>query len=79
MKLVYMKCVNDDDGNPRRGWLLKIDGKTIFFDERYRGHDAVPPKYRSLIETADCITVTPSQYADARKFNCNPWEWDQCC
>jgi hypothetical protein len=53
--LIRIKCVNDKNGNPRRGWisietLPDGDRLKIFHDEGYSGYGALPPRMRSPLQ-----------------------------
>ncbi len=61
--LVYVSTINDESGNPRRGWIA-YDGQgraLNFITEGYAGRDAIPPAWTAVPSTG-AIGITPMTY-----------------
>jgi len=68
MLAIYIKTINDKNGNPRRGWIIADhNGDFIsFVDEGYQGKAAlVSSGYGNVTSTASALEVMPSVYNTA--------------
>ena len=59
---------NDRNGNPRRLFVLCLDGTRIAsWDEGYMGHHCVPACLQKLAADAERVDVPPSLYYELRR------------
>jgi hypothetical protein len=65
---VKINAGNDNNGNPRRGWLCyNAHGEYYgFVDEGYVGHRALTEVFPNVVELCT-IPTTPGTYRDAKK------------
>lgn len=65
---VKLRANNDNNGNPRRGWLIYTrDGEFLgFIDEGYSGRQAMTSLFPNAVELAS-IPVAASVYNDAKR------------
>lgn len=61
--LVYVTTINDEYGNPRRGWIAyRADGSAwAFVEHGYQGVSAIPDLWARVPVTAG-INITPAYY-----------------
>lgn len=66
---VYVNAGNDNNGNPRRGWLVvDAKGDTVdFVDHEYAGRGALEKKYPGIGRSIE-LTITPACYRALRKL-----------
>ena len=59
---------NDSNGNPRRLYVLSLDGEQVAaWDEGYHGHDVVPGVFREAAYRAERVEIKPRQYNQLRR------------
>ena len=59
---------NDRNGNPRRLYVLVVDGTRVAaWDEGYSGSDAVPGLWRSKAHRAERVDITVGLYRELRR------------
>jgi hypothetical protein len=66
---VYVTCTNDRNGNPRRAWIVSVEGKPDYaFLEGYSGSSALPAKERAeIMKISIHVGVTPKFYNSIAK------------
>ena len=68
MNFQHLCTHNDRNGNPRRLFVLCIDGMWVAsWDEGYQGHHCVPACLRELAADAERVDIRPSLYNELRK------------
>jgi len=64
----HLCTYNDRNGNPRRLYVLIVDGtRTAAWDEGYSGCDAVPGPWRNKAYRAERVEITPGLYYELRR------------
>ena len=69
MIAIYIDAGNDNNGNPKRGWIITDDDANFidFVDEGYEGNSALASRGYGNISATQRIEVKPSVYRDARR------------
>ncbi len=78
MDFQHLCTHNDRNGNPRRLYVLIVDGTRVAaWDEGYYGSNAVPGPFRRAAYNAERVNIKPGLYNELRRTLPSPkWAHD---